>query len=192
MRSSTFQRRVGRREGKGVVKVNGDIFEAYVAAVVLSKPKGAKLGTANADSFADPFGGDAPGFAVAEKWLTELWRLSGKLKNVTKVDDEKSKGDLQRKLGGKGVLITYEQERERIVLKDKGLEQYFMGVYLTGWGYQNQHLGSGEGLSKKAAGMAAARDALERSAKLIAEVEAKKEVAKQEEEVNRDNSSRNV
>lgn len=33
-------------------------------------------------------------------------------------------------------------------------------MFLTGWGYEKEHLGSGQGLSKKAAGMNAAKAAL--------------------------------
>jgi len=45
---------LGSRRGKLWTKTMGDLFEAYVAAVVLSDPKG--------------------GFETVEAWLTELWR----------------------------------------------------------------------------------------------------------------------
>ena len=57
----------GKLKGnKGFNKVLGDVFEAYVAAVVLSDPE--------------------HGFAVAEKWLTSLWAL--------KLEDAVSCGDV--------------------------------------------------------------------------------------------------
>jgi len=45
---------LGSGRGKLWTKTMGDLFEAYVAAVVLSDPKG--------------------GFETVEAWLTELWR----------------------------------------------------------------------------------------------------------------------
>ncbi|RMD44462.1 hypothetical protein DV735_g749, partial [Chaetothyriales sp. CBS 134920] len=149
------------------IKVNGDVFEAYVAAVVLSKAEGEK----DFGGHGLLLNGDMPGFKIAEDWLTKLWMASGKVRDVSRQDDVTSKGTLQKKIGGKGVYLNYVEERERIVHVGKGIEQYFVGVYLTGWGYENQHLGSGEGLSKKAAGMAAARDALDNNTKLVEEIE---------------------
>ncbi|RMZ77278.1 hypothetical protein DV737_g4470, partial [Chaetothyriales sp. CBS 132003] len=150
-----------RREAQ--VKIHGDVFEAYVAAVVLSKADGDK-GFGGEGVLTN---GDMPGFKVAEEWLTKLWMASGKLQDVSRQEDVESKGTLQKRIGGKGVYLNYVEERERIVHVGKGIEQYFVGVYLTGWGYENQHLGSGEGLSKKAAGMAAAKDAIETKAELL-------------------------
>ena len=135
-----------------VVKLNGDVFEAYVAAVVLSDPKN--------------------GFERAEEWLTELWEP--RLRGVsTELPDERSKGELQKKIGAKGVMITYVDERDRVIDKKRGIETYFIGVYVTGWGYERRHLGSGTGQSKKAAGMAAAKDALQNT-EAIEELMAKK------------------
>ncbi len=159
-----------RRDGQ--VKINGDIFEAYVAAVVLSDSRSGFEGAPGTDPIAAM--SNAPGYATAEAWLSALWTTTGRFKDVSSTDDQKSKGELQQKLGGKGVLIKYEQERESIVHVGKGVEQYFMGVYLTGWGYENQHLGSGEGQSKKAAGMAAAKAAMVKNADLIADIEKRK------------------
>ncbi|RMZ82791.1 hypothetical protein DV738_g1629, partial [Chaetothyriales sp. CBS 135597] len=150
------------------IKVNGDVFEAYVAAVVLSTAAGGEKDFGGTGLLLN---GDMPGFKIAEDWLTKLWTTSGKLRDVSRQDDVTSKGILQKKIGGKGVYLNYVEERERIVHIGKGIEQYFVGVYLTGWGYENQHLGSGEGLSKKAAGMAAAKDALDNNTKLLEEVE---------------------
>lgn len=140
-------------DGRARVKLNGDVFEAYVAAVVLSDPVG--------------------GFEKAEDWLSVLWEE--KLKGVnTAVPDELSKGELQKKLGGKGIRLEYVDERKPVVDKKKGLETYFVGVYLTGWGYEKTHLGSGQGLSKKAAGMDAAKMALTND-KVLNDCKTKKE-----------------
>ncbi|RMZ86692.1 hypothetical protein DV736_g6082, partial [Chaetothyriales sp. CBS 134916] len=163
--------RPARREAQ--VKIHGDVFEAYVAAVVLSEADGDKALGGNGQLM-NLMNGDMPGFKVAEDWLTKLWMASGKLQDVSRQDDVESKGILQKKIGGKGVYLNYVEERDGIVHVGKGIEQYFVGVYLTGWGYENQHLGSGEGLSKKAAGMAAAKNAIETNAKLLEEIEKRK------------------
>jgi ribonuclease-3 len=46
---------------------------------------------------------------------------------------------------------------------DGGMQTYYIGVYLTGWGWQDQHLGSGSGLNKAIAGDEAANRALQNS-----------------------------
>lgn len=142
------------------IKFHGDLFEAYVASVVLSDP--------------------IEGFRTAEEWLTELWMplLEGE---KAKPPDDGWKERLKKRVGGKGVRLDYAEERP--MRKGKGIETYFMGVYLTGWGYENQLLGSGDGLSKKAAGMEAAKKALENES-LIGELEKVKDaqIAKEREE----------
>lgn len=129
------------------IKLYGDLFEAYVASVVLSDP--------------------VEGFRRAEEWLTALWMPL--LENEqTNPPDDGWKERLKKRVGGKGVKLDYAEERP--MKMGKGIETYFMGVFLTGWGYENQLLGSGQGLSKKAAGMEAAKNALENET-LISEIE---------------------
>ena len=60
----------------------------------------------------------------------------------------------------RGVKLDYRDEAPMEQLKG-GMQTYFIGVYLTGWGWENMHLGSGTGLSKVAAGNEAAATALE-------------------------------
>ena len=122
------------------IKLHGDVFEAYVAAAVLSDP--------------------VKGFENVEDWLTKLWEPRLRMVS-TELPDEKSKGALQKIIGAKGIKIEYVDERPPFIDKKHGIETYFMGVYLTGWGYEKTCLGSGQGQSKKAAGMAAAKKALE-------------------------------
>ena len=120
-------------------KIKGDVFEAYVAAVVLSDP--------------------VNGFETAEDWLTELWMP--KLAKVdTKTNDLKMKEMLARKILAPGVKVSYVDERAPIIDKSRGNSTYFVGVYLDGWGWKNQHLGSGKGLNKIEAGNEAANKAL--------------------------------
>lgn len=157
-----FDRRLNISEGShaqkstGKIKINGDVFEAYVAAIVLSDPKN--------------------GFETAEDWLTKLWEP--KLKTVsTELPDENSKGELHKKIGYKGVVISYLDERDAHIDKKRGIETYLQGAYLTGWGYERKRLGSGHGQSKKAAGMAAAKNALQNT-KMMEELMTKKAEAR--------------
>ncbi|GFF43134.1 double-strand-specific pac1 ribonuclease [Aspergillus udagawae] len=119
-------------------KTKGDIFEAYVAAVILSRP--------------------THGYDVAEQWLTQLWlpRLTDTAIRRTALD---AKETLAKKIMGKGVKLKYVDERSPVQLRG-GMQTFYVGVYLTGWGWQNKHLGSGHGPSKAVAGDAAARQAL--------------------------------
>ncbi|KAF9882647.1 hypothetical protein FE257_005803 [Aspergillus nanangensis] len=121
------------------IKTKADIFEAYVAAVILSDT--------------------TSGYSTAETWLTRLW--------LPKLSDLKiqppvlhAKEDLAKKIMGKHVKLKYIDEQPPIE-HGKGKQTFFIGVYLTGWGWDNMHMGSGQGSSKAAAGDEAARKALE-------------------------------
>ncbi|EXJ67607.1 uncharacterized protein A1O5_08953 [Cladophialophora psammophila CBS 110553] len=135
------------------LKIKGDIFEAYVAAVILS---------------------DADAAGLAKKWLHELWEP--KLQAALAANDgpsKKSKEELAKRILAKGIKINYVDEKEPIVHYGQGKETYFIGVYLTGWGWDNQYLGSGKGASRVEAGQAAAAAALN-NRPLIDEIAAKK------------------
>lgn len=129
----------GQAPPKIWIKTMGDIFEAYVAAVILSDPKN--------------------GFATVEAWMTELWEplLVNK--------EEKSlnmyaKVQLSTKIMGKGVRVTYREEKKRERIKEEGKILFHIGAYISGWGYQDAHLGSGEGWNKIEAGNRAAANAM--------------------------------
>lgn len=134
------------------IKTKGDIFEAYVAAVVLSHP--------------------THGFKVVEEWLTQLW-----LPKLKSLGGEKStlqaKETLARKIMSKGVKLRYIDERAPVLLKG-GTQTFYIGVYLTGWGWDKKHLGSGQGRNKAMAGDEAARQAL-LNVPLIDEISSAKE-----------------
>lgn len=119
-------------------KTKGDIFEAYVAAIILSNP--------------------IEGFSIAEIWLTQLW-----LPKLISLGSEKvglqAKEALAKKIMGKGIKLNYVDEQAPVLLKG-GLQNFYIGVYLTGWGWDKKHLGSGEGRNKAMAGDEAARQAL--------------------------------
>ncbi|KAI9372403.1 ribonuclease III domain-containing protein [Aspergillus egyptiacus] len=126
------------RHPKRWTKTRGDIFEAYVAAVILSHPDG---------------------YSVAEQWLFQLW--SPKLETVKEFHTSpQAKETLAKKIMGKGVKLKYIEEKDPLQ-HEGGTETFFIGVYLTGWGWDNKHLGSGQGLNKTIAGNRAAQQALE-------------------------------
>lgn len=132
---------------ENLVKIHADIFEAYVAAVILSNQDYHK------------------GFEQVRTWLTALWEpmlaTLGMPASVSVASVMKSKEDLARTVLAKGIKLNYIDEKPPFHVKSRGMTTYFIGVYLTGWGYDNQHLGSGEGPSKTEAGQAAAKNALQ-------------------------------
>jgi ribonuclease-3 len=129
------------KDTKAWKKVVADIFEAYVAGVVLSDPKN--------------------GFATAEKWLDELWapQLLGFKEKV--VENPRAREELQKQVEMKGVRVRYQEEKPMTM--ENGVQRYYLGLYLTGWGFENEWLGSGEGQNKAQACISAATDALKRN-----------------------------
>ncbi|KAF3479574.1 RNase3 domain-containing protein [Arthroderma uncinatum] len=147
-----------RNHPKRWIKIRGDVFEAYVAAAIISDPEN--------------------GLRVVESWLTQLWlpklaevRLPvppaerGQNGNIT------FKDKLSATVVSKGIKLQYIDEKPPV--RDGGLVTSFIGVYLTGWGYEKKHLGSGSGLSKSEAGNQAAIRALN-NRPLIDEINATK------------------
>lgn len=123
-------------------KTLGDIFEAYVAAVIISDPE--------------------QGFQLAEAWLAALWesKLGSQKREDTETVDPKAKIHLATKILGKGIKVNYRDEAPPVEIREEGKAIFQVGVFLTGWGWKDQHLGSGKGLSKQEAGQKAAADAL--------------------------------
>lgn len=132
----------GKDSRKLWLKTLGDIFEAFVAAVIISDPE--------------------QGFQVAEAWLAALWesKLGLQKREDTETVDPKAKMHLAAKLMGKGIKINYRDEAPPVEIRQEGKLIFQVGAYLTGWGWQDQHLGSGKGLNKQEAGQKAAADAL--------------------------------
>ncbi|CAF9931277.1 hypothetical protein IMSHALPRED_008579 [Imshaugia aleurites] len=124
------------------LKTLGDIFEAFVAAVIISDPD--------------------QGFQVAEAWLAALWesKLGSQKREDTETVDLKAKMHLATKIMGKGIKIHYRDEAPPVEIRQEGKLIFQVGVYLTGWGWEDQHLGSGKGLKRQEAGQKAAADAL--------------------------------
>ncbi|KAF2205589.1 ribonuclease III [Delitschia confertaspora ATCC 74209] len=137
---------------KGWTKILADVFEAYVAAIILADPEN--------------------GFWVAEAWLTELWAPQLLEYKETLVENPEAKNELARLIMAPRVKLHYLDEKP-MEFKN-GVQKFFLGCYLTGWGYENQWLGSGEGQNKGQAGLAAASDAMQRSKAIIEECQRKK------------------
>ena len=174
----------GKLKGnKGFNKVLGDVFEAYLAAVILSDVE--------------------DGFAIAEKWLTALWapKLLDAMKNdrynapapihssPTDADPLKTynpaaKADLQKRiLGPPGVKLLYETYKDSIELKGDqiGQNRHFIALYLSGHGYERKLLGKGEGKNKVEAGNWAATEAMYGECKGLVEEIGRKNEAKRTE-----------
>ncbi|CAF9914827.1 MAG: hypothetical protein ALECFALPRED_009793 [Alectoria fallacina] len=132
----------GKDSRKLWLKTLGDIFEAVVAAIIISDPE--------------------QGFQVAEAWLAALWesKLGSQKREDTETVDPKAKMYLAAKIMGKGIKINYRDEAPPVQMRQEGKLIFQIGVYLTGWGWEDQHLGSGKGLNKQEAGQKAAADAM--------------------------------
>lgn len=128
---------------KAWMKVSADIFEAYVAGLVQSDSE--------------------HGFSIAEEWLTELWAPQLLGFQAKAIENPKAKDELNKLVIIKGVTLQYREDKPMTF--DKGsIQRYYMGVYLTGWGYEDEWIGSGEGQNKNQAGVAAATAAIKTSA----------------------------
>jgi ribonuclease-3 len=140
------------RESKSWTKILADVFEAYVAAIILSDPES--------------------GYSTAESWLAELWAAKLLEFKVKAVENPKARDELNKLIMAKGIKLDYRQERDMVVTS--GLQKYFIGLYLTGWGFENEWLGSGEGQNKSQACVFAAMDALQNRRDIIDKANARK------------------
>ncbi|KAL6860308.1 hypothetical protein ACO1O0_004335 [Amphichorda felina] len=149
----------GRSSDKDLVKTQADMFEAYVAAVIVSDPEN--------------------GLSNCVNWLKGLWSRTIQDQIVKAERDAPAKQaqetsatsttraitpreQLASLIAVKGVLIQYKdmpgkEKRD----KNLKLELFTVGVYLTGWGENDLLLGWGTALGKKEASQKAATRALE-------------------------------
>lgn len=169
-----------------MTKVLGDIFEAYVAAVVLSDPVD---GVRRASEWLkDLWGQTLMADIIHEekssfKLDSPLWRLRGQVGSPDKIEINdpsqpiyrNAKEELQIKLGGKNVKLRYEDMGDPKKALDSKLTLYNVGVFLDGWGVKDKLLGTGKGHGKKDAGYRAAENALQNK-KLLKGYEDKKKI----------------
>ncbi|KAF2128556.1 double-strand-specific ribonuclease Pac1, partial [Dothidotthia symphoricarpi CBS 119687] len=130
------------KESKSWKKIVADIFEAYVAALVLSDP--------------------THGFRTAETWLDTLWAPQLLAFREKIIENPRARDDLQKLIFVNDVKLEFRQERQMTYDADN-LQVYSMGVYLTGWGYADEWLGSGMGQNKVQGCVAAATDAIKKN-----------------------------
>ena len=150
-----------RESAKTFVKILADVFEAYVAAIMLSDPQ--------------------HGFAILEGWLCELlqpivdeWlEKGGKVAHFEHINLD-AKSDLNKLICVPGAKIEYLEEKVAILSKKGQEHKCFVGAFFTGLGFKKFRLGGAEGRSKAVAGMAAAKDALVNNAEVIAELHRRK------------------
>lgn len=154
---------IQKNQGKGgFTKVLADCFEAYVAAVILSHPTN--------------------GFLMAERWLTELWapnvqdwiNTTGRVATAQSSHPEAKKDLENLVMNSRAAKIEYLEEKPMEMDKKTNRQQFFIGAYLTGYGYEKVRLGSGVGRSKAIGGLEAAKDALMNNRKLVEEINKKK------------------
>ncbi|KAJ9623408.1 hypothetical protein H2203_005667 [Taxawa tesnikishii (nom. ined.)] len=154
-------------EGKGW-KIFADVFEAYVAAIILSDPQN--------------------GFQRTEKWLTELWApilLSEFGKEAAEeVYNGNAKQELQQKILTRDTKLDYRNDRP--MEQSKHSQKFFVALYFTGFEYKDRLLGKGEGPNRVVAGnkaaMAATKDPLVAElAQKIQEIRAEKKKQMEEE-----------
>ncbi|KAL9023408.1 MAG: hypothetical protein Q9180_008247 [Flavoplaca navasiana] len=140
--------------GKLWTKTMGDLFEAYVGAIITSNPD--------------------HGYAIIDNWMTELWEPL--LSSQVEADEinRNAKQELSVKIMTKATKITYSDDAPMQKSSLKGRDIFFVKVCYTGLGYQDFWLGAGKGSSKSEAGYVAASKALQHPG-LPAIMEKKKE-----------------
>jgi len=148
-------------------KIMGDIFEAYVAAVILSD---AENGVPRATEWLKQLWSMTLKKEIVNeeksrmKYDSPMWRLRG---DISKVEAAEAapvqlgpKEQLQKLLGSKGVKLTYKDAAPEKKDKNNKLPLFTVGVYLDGYGFTDKQLGYGTANGKKEAGNRAAAMAL--------------------------------
>ncbi|KAM3421388.1 hypothetical protein BST61_g1784 [Cercospora zeina] len=182
------------RGNKGFNKILGDVFEAYVAAIVLS-------------DF------DAKGYDTAEQWCVALWapkllkaleqdpsihhNESSSQADARSTYDVDAKAKLQKRLCGANLVrLHYDTDKPTVELKGDKLGQnvHFIALYVESafFGVERKLLAKGEGKNKVEAGNWAAIKAMydpttmqfvdELEQKVLAERERRIEAKKRAEE----------
>ena len=172
-----------------LTKVFGDLFEAYIGAIVLSDP-------INGLPRAVQWLKDLWGMTIKKEIVqnekegnnydSPLWRLRGDEIDLAGPQQLNSKDLLRQTLKAPGVVIEYLDAAPERKGKDK-LQIFTVGVYLTGLGESKKLLAIGTGKGKKDAGFKAASEALQNKSmmkmyaekkKVLEELVAREEAAK--------------
>lgn len=166
---------------KDLTKIFGDIFEAYVAAIILSDPQegvGKATGWLRA-LWSMTIARDLRDVASRPSIDNPMWRLRGDVEKVEIITPAEArftgpKEELRHLIGAKCAKITYKDSGPEKKDKETGMPIFSVGCYLDGWGEQNKQLGHGSALGKKDAGNKAAEMALKNKKLLKSYVEKKK------------------
>ncbi|RFU33414.1 hypothetical protein B7463_g2939, partial [Scytalidium lignicola] len=163
-----------------LIKVMGDIFEAYVGAIILSDPVDgvARASTWLKDLWAMTIAEDIQENEISGiKFDSPLWRLRGakiNLQEFTKSGPVNDKERLLNAIGAKGIKITYKDIGKERRDPKTNLTMFTVGVYLDGWGEKDKLLGVGTGKGKKDAGNIAAKNALQKTGQMAVYMEKKR------------------
>ncbi|RCI16169.1 hypothetical protein L249_2351 [Ophiocordyceps polyrhachis-furcata BCC 54312] len=163
----------GRSSDKDLLKTQGDMFEAFVAAVIISDPQ---QGLAKTASWLKDLWGQTIQEQIVENERMTSRSLPPRVKTAHCAPgncDINAKDKLRGSIGAKGIVLRYEDIPGVGKDKNLGLPLYTVGVYLDGWGEKNKLLGRGTAMQKKEAGHRAASMALENK-KLMSMYEARK------------------
>ncbi|UKZ80545.1 hypothetical protein TrVFT333_008306 [Trichoderma virens FT-333] len=167
----------GRSKDKDLLKTQADMFEAYVAAVILSDSQ--------------------HGLTKVVEWLKALWgrtikediykaeaakKRSESQPTASEAPDSSAKQRLSVKIVTKGVTIDYKDLPGEKRDKNLGLPLFTVGAYLTGYGEVGRLLAVGTALSKKDAGQKAAETALQNKRLIQAYEEKKRQYMKAKDE----------
>ncbi|TVY53598.1 Ribonuclease 3 [Lachnellula cervina] len=165
--------------GKDMIKILGDMFEAYVAAIVLSDPEN---GLPRAAEWLKGLWGRTLAKEILEeetkgiKVQNPMWKLVGEARDV--IAQQKApvhaKDQLQKALGARGIKLDYEDMGPPGKDRTNNLPLFTVGVYLTGWKEKKKLIGHGSANGKKEAGMKAAEHALKNKKMMAIYVERKR------------------
>ncbi|KAG6009275.1 hypothetical protein E4U21_002879 [Claviceps maximensis] len=168
----------GKSKDKDITKIHADMFEAYVAAVIISDPEN---GLQNAVTWLKGLFGRTLKDQILKNEKKEKARQADPRTQVSQLSP---KDQLRSQIGAKGIQLRYEDMPGPAKDKYSELPLFTIGVFLDGWGERNKLLGWGTALGKKEAGQKAATVALENK-KLMKLYSAKKENARKTSEEER-------
>jgi ribonuclease-3 len=168
-----------------MIKVYGDIFEAYVAAVILSDP--------------------IEGVSKVSEWLKALWAktLSKQIADQERQNNEQEKRkdegtshshlplkvQLRNRIGAKGVTIGYRDVGSVGVDPATGFPLYTRAAFFSGWGEKDKELGRGMALGKKEADVKAVEAAFANWSQFKVYEEMKKAFDQEQKSKQQDNTS---
>ncbi|CAG8980615.1 hypothetical protein HYALB_00013157 [Hymenoscyphus albidus] len=176
-----------------MMKISADIFEAYVAAVILSDPEN---GISMAVEWLKGVWGRTISQEIAKeerkdfRYRNPMWHLPGDVKEAVETTQEQAapmalKDQLQKALGAKGIKIYYEDIGQAYRDRKTKLPVFTVGVFLDGWGEKGKQLGYGSAGGKKEAGAKAAQMVL-KNKKLMAVYLEKKRLFHEQMELERE------